>query len=326
MSNLEKRPRVHVCAAADAAELTVIEPRDIRNVDTHGVPLRRALPHAELGMIGPWCYLDHFGPQGIDDEAGRLSVPTHPHAGIASMPMLFSGSLTQTDSTGSTVTVGPGDASLFISGRGASHSEFTTEDTKILHGVELWYALPDKHRFAPASAQLHPAECFYSGDCKVTVYLGSLGEVRSPIDPVVSVVAAQLDIYGTAAITLSEHFEHGLLVDSGEAHLKLEDGTTTVVEAEQLAFLPQGNTTVTVSADVPTRLVLIGGRPFDEEIVMWWNFVGRSYEEIERWCAQYKSEVDGDEQQQADEQISVFGPLPHNPADTLALPTLPEAE
>ncbi|PKY71234.1 hypothetical protein CYJ40_00725 [Brevibacterium ravenspurgense] len=326
MSNLEKRPRVHVCTAADATELTVVEPRDIRSVDTHGVPLRRALPHDELGMIGPWCYLDHFGPQGVDDETGKLTSPTHPHAGVACMPMLFSGSLTETFSTGTSVTVEPGEASLIIAGRGASHSEFTTEDTEILHGVELWYALPDKHRFAPASTQHYPAECFYAGDCKVTVYVGSVGEVRSPIDPVVSVVAAQLDIYGTAEIPLSEHFEHGLLVDSGEAQLTLADGTTAVIEAEQLAFIPQGNSTVRLSADVPTRLVLFGGQPFDEEIVMWWNFAGRSHEEIEQWYAQYRSEIEVDEEQDDEERTVVFGPLPENPTDTLSLPTLPDED
>lgn len=320
MSNLEKHPEILTLGAAQGTGFTVLDPQEVRSEDDMSFVLSRTLPHESIGMIGPWCYVDHFAPQGVE-VTGGLEAPRHPHAGMATMTMLFSGEIEQTDSTGASCITKPGDANLLIAGRGATHSEHTTEDTDILQGVELWYALPDKHRFTPPSHQHHDAECFYVGDCKVSVYLGALSEQRSPIDPIVSVVAAQLEIYGESEITIDEHFEHGLLVDSGEVEIALDSGVKATLYSEQLAYIPDGTASIALSAEVPTRLVLFGGQPFDEDILMWWNFVARSREDVEQLRTEYINEVRSDY-----EDDTIFGPFPEDSPAPAHAPDLPEED
>ncbi|MEU4428088.1 pirin family protein [Actinoplanes sp. NPDC024001] len=259
----------------------------------HDVPLgrwttvRRLLPHRERRMIGAWCFVDHFGP---DDVRGRpgMQVPPHPHTGLQTVTWLVDGIIEHRDSLGSHQLIAPGQLNLMTSGHGIAHSEFTPPDHPDgMHGLQLWVALPDGARTGPAGFEHHAAlPSTTDGPVTVTVVVGSLGDLRSPATVHTPLVGAEI-VTGAAArhtVSLRPGFEHGLLVMSGSATVA---GAT--LETGTLLYLDGGRTTVTVETGGPARLFLLGGEPFDEPLVMWWNFVGRSHEEIvearEAWMA-----------------------------------------
>jgi redox-sensitive bicupin YhaK (pirin superfamily) len=173
------------------------------------------------------------------------------------------------------------------SGHGIAHSEFTPPDhPDAMHGLQLWLALPDGARDGPAGFEHHAAlPSVQDGPVTVTVVIGRLGDLRSPATAHTPLVGAEL-VTETAArhtLTLEPGFEHGVMVMSGSATI-----AGTALETGSLLYLG-ARTSVTVETGGAARLFLLGGEPFDEPLVMWWNFVGRTHEEIvrarEQWMA-----------------------------------------
>ncbi|BCJ40200.1 hypothetical protein GCM10010168_30580 [Actinoplanes ianthinogenes] len=259
----------------------------------HDVPLgryatvRRLLPHRERRMVGAWCFVDHFGP---DDVRGRpgMQVPPHPHTGLQTVTWLVDGVIEHRDSLGSDQVIAPGQLNLMTSGHGIAHSEFTpAAHPDGMHGLQLWVALPESARHGLAAFE-HLAELpsVTEGPATVTVVVGSLGALRSPATVHSPLVGAEIRYAGAARQTLDldPAFEHGVLVMSGSA---VVDGSP--LSAGSLLYLDTGRTDLDISVLSAARLFLIGGEPFDEPLVMWWNFVCRSHEEVvaarEDWMA-----------------------------------------
>jgi hypothetical protein len=184
-------------------------------------------------------------------------------------------------------------------GHGIAHSEVSAPGTEILHGVQLWVALPDAHRngardfehYAPPTADL-------GGGATARVFLGALAGQESPVKTYSPLLGAELVLAPRARLWLpvEPRFEHGVLVDAGPAAL-----SGTRLERASLGYLPPGADTLKLVnlSDAPARVLLLGGEPFEEDILMWWNFVGRTHEEIlafrEAWeteSAQF-GQVDG---------------------------------
>ncbi|GAA0444663.1 hypothetical protein Aca07nite_53860 [Actinoplanes capillaceus] len=259
----------------------------------HDVPLgrwttvRRLLPHRERRMIGAWCFVDHFGP---DDVSGRpgMQVPPHPHTGLQTVTWLVEGLIEHRDSLGSHQFIAPGQLNLMTSGHGIAHSEYTPPDHPDgMHGLQLWLALPEQARHGAARFEHHenlPAH--RDGPVTVTVVIGRLGELTSPAGTHSPLVGAEMHYSAAAAhtVVLEPSFEHGVVVMSGTATV---DGT--VLEPGSLLYLGSGRTSLDLDVSGPARLFLLGGEPFEEPLVMWWNFVGRSHEDIvrarEQWMA-----------------------------------------
>ena len=107
--------------------------------------VRRTLPQRQRSLIGAWCFVDHYGPDEVD-ETGGMVLPAHPHTGLQTASWLFDGELEHRDSVGSRATVRPGELNLMTAGRGISHTEVSTPGTTTLHGAQLWIALPDGSR------------------------------------------------------------------------------------------------------------------------------------------------------------------------------------
>src|SRR5689334_23998401 len=107
--------------------------------------VRRTLPAKERSMVGAWCFADHYGPQDVRGGPG-MDVPPHPHTGLQTVSWLFSGEIEHRDSAGHHAIVRPGEVNLMTAGRGISHSEYSTDGTTLLHGAQLWLALPDTDR------------------------------------------------------------------------------------------------------------------------------------------------------------------------------------
>lgn len=263
----------------------VAEPESVL-LPGHDVPLgryttvRRLLPQRPRRMIGAWCFVDQFGP---DDVRGRpgMQVPPHPHTGLQTVTWLVEGEILHRDSLGSVQSIRPGQLNLMTSGRGISHSEQSPPDhPDVMHGLQLWVALPDDARHdGPRFDHYAALPVVRDGPAVVTVVAGELSGERSPAGAFTPLVGAEVSLPegGRHRIGLDPGFEHGVLVLSGAARVGPD-----LLEPGALLYLAPGRGQVTVDAAAPARLFLVGGEPFDEPLVMWWNFVGRSHEEIAR--------------------------------------------
>ncbi|SCL73235.1 pirin family protein [Micromonospora peucetia] len=259
----------------------------------HDVPLgryttvRRLLPQRQRRMVGAWCFVDHFGPDDVAERPG-MEVPPHPHTGLQTVTWLLDGEILHRDSLGNVQPIRPGQLNVMTSGHGIAHSERSPErHPPLMHGVQLWVALPDPAR-AGAADFAHHADLprWRDGELDVTLLVGELAGERSPAVTYTPLLGAQLELHGSAPATLPlrPDFEYGLLAMSGAAEV---DGVPFAPGA--LLYLGAGRERLTLTGEPGSRLLLLGGAPFEEPLVMWWNFVGRSHEEVaaarEDWTA-----------------------------------------
>lgn len=269
VSNLETAPQEIRCAA-DTAAGPVVERLTGHAVALGGpraMTVTRTLPSRGRRMVGAWCFVDDYGP-----EVAAMRVPPHPHAGLQTVTWLVSGEVLHRDSLGSLQEVRPGRLNLMTAGRGISHSEESAEAP--LHGVQLWVALPDEARHVAPHFEHHAdLPVLTEGGARVTVIMGSLGGATSPARAYTPLLGAEVVISGSAALPVEPGFEHAALLLSGDVEVagaRLERGT--------LLYLGCGRPDLRMSGQ--GRFLLLGGEPFEEEIVMWWNFIGRSHDEI----------------------------------------------
>lgn len=252
--------------------------------------VRRTLPQRQRSLIGSWCFLDHYGPDPIS-QSGGMRVPRHPHTGLATVSLLFTGGISHRNSSGAEALVRPGELNLMIAGRGISHQEFSTPETTLLHGVQLWYALPDATRHMPPAFE-HYAPTPVTGEgTALRVFVGSLAGSASPVKtytPPLLAASITLEPGARLELDLDPGFEHGVLLDAGDLTLN-----GSPIPVDHLAYLPIGQRSLVLEAGPdPVRLVLIGGEPLGEQIVMWWNFVGRTHEEVLAYRAAWQAEID----------------------------------
>jgi len=249
-----------------------------------------------------------------------MSVPRHPHTGLQTVSWLFTGHIEHRDSAGFHAVVRPGELNLMTAGRGISHSEFSTPDTDVLHGAQLWVALPEGARRMEPTFEHYRPDPIHGDGWTVRVFLGTLAGSTSPVATHTPLLGAELVLQPGARLRLDidATFEHGVLVDTGTVHV---DGT--LVSPAHLAYLPPGGTALTlVAGSEPVRLLLIGGEPLGEKILMWWNFVGRSHEEIVEYRRQWQAEI-GVENPGGPGIPPRFGTFPPGEPAPIPAPTLP---
>jgi redox-sensitive bicupin YhaK (pirin superfamily) len=290
MSVVETEPVDAVAGAAPAVVngVEILEPRQVPLGGPRAMPVRRTLPQRGRSLIGAWCFLDHYGPDPVD-AAGAMTVPPHPHTGLQTVSWLFAGDIEHRDSAGTHAMVRPGELNLMTAGHGISHSEVSTSDAPMLHGAQLWVALPDSARdHAPFFEHYAPEPIGFEG-ATVRVFIGSLLGSTSTATAFTELLGAQLDLPAGATLELpiDGRFEHGVLLDAGELTV---DGAQ--VPEAHLAYLAPGRSTLRLTAGgTAVRLLLIGGVPLGESIVMWWNFIGRSHEEIVAFREEWQTDV-----------------------------------
>ncbi|MFJ3794162.1 pirin family protein [Kitasatospora sp. NPDC090091] len=261
-----------------ARRMEVLSPRDVPLGGPRAMTVRRTLPQRNRSLIGAWCFADHYGPDDVADTGG-MDVAPHPHTGLQTVSWLFTGEIEHRDSLGIHAFVRPGELNLMTSGHGISHSEVSTPATTVLHGVQLWVALPEEHRNTGRDFHHHAPSPVPVPGGEARVFLGSLAGDTSPVPTFTPLLGAELtlDPGVTTTLAVDPAFEHGLLVDRGDVLLE-----GTALRPADLGYLAPGAETLTITntSDTPARLILLGGTPFEEQIVMWWNFIGRSGEEI----------------------------------------------
>jgi redox-sensitive bicupin YhaK (pirin superfamily) len=289
MSNTETAPDELVCRDEPAAptSVTVLGARDVPLGGPRAMRVRRTLPQRARSLIGAWCFADHYGPEDVA-ATGGMDVAPHPHTGLQTASWLFSGEVEHRDSLGTHAMVRPGELNLMTAGRGIAHSEVSTPATTILHGVQLWIALPAEHRHAARDFRHYVPPLVELPGTTARVFLGSLAGSTSPVSAFTPLLGAELTLDPGARLTLEVDaaFEHGVLQDLGHVTV-----AGTELDTGELAYLAPGSPHLTLAntGTGPARVLLLGGTPFPEEIVMWWNFVGRGHDEIvafrEAWQA-----------------------------------------
>ncbi|MFD6250388.1 pirin family protein [Streptomyces roseolus] len=293
------------------AKVEILTPRDVPLGGPRAMTVRRTLPQRARTLIGAWCFADHYGPDPVA-ETGGMDVAPHPHIGLQTVSWLFSGEIEHRDSLGSHAAVRPGEINLMTGGHGIAHSEVSTPDTTVLHGVQLWVALPDAHRDTPRDFVHHAPRPVRVDGAELRVFLGTLAGDTSPVATFTPLLGAELLVDPGATVTLAVDpaFEHGLLVDEGDLTL---DGTP--LRPAELGYTAPGRAALTVTNTAPhrARAILLGGPPFEEEIVMWWNFIGRSHEDIVEAREDWEKASDR------------FGEVDGYPGDRLPAPALPNA-
>jgi redox-sensitive bicupin YhaK (pirin superfamily) len=274
--------------------------------DLGGFSVRRLLPHQAQRAVGPWVFFDHLGPAQFAPGVG-INVRPHPHINLATVTYLFTGEILHRDSLGNLQAIHPGDLNLMIAGRGIVHSERETEaakqQTRDLHGLQLWLALPE------AAEEIEPEFLHYPSaslpaltlqSVPVRVLIGTAYGVSSPVKTLSPTLYIEADLQAGQSLALPEGVsELGIYVASGQLQLgeqNLDAYTLTALDS------PYQGELVAQSA---SRIAIIGGAPLGKRY-MWWNFVSSRKERIEEAKLEWKNRsfplVPGDEQE--------FIPLP----------------
>ena len=241
-----------------------------------GTEVRRMLPQRTLRTVGAWCFADHYGPDDVSHSAG-MQVGPHPHTGLQTVSWLLEGEIVHRDSLGSLQRVGPRELSLMTSGEGIAHSEESPRSDRppVLSGVQLWVALPDSARHGPAAYEHHTdLPVVEHGALTVTVVLGEHGDLRSPGTTHTRLVGLEVAVDGDGLLPLDPAFEHAAFVLEGSAVVEGQ-----ALEVGSLLELGTGRDEVAVSGD-GARVMVLGGEPLGEPLVLWWNFVCRTSEEV----------------------------------------------
>lgn len=329
MSNAELHPDYEVLDAGEpCTAVEVLKSRLVPLGGPRAMNVHRTLPQRGRSLVGAWCFVDHYGPDNVADSGGMV-VPRHPHTGLATVSWIFTGAIDHIDSGGHAAQVRPGELNLMIAGRGITHSEISTPETTMLHGVQLWYALPEHTRFSENHFEHYAPEPIVAAGVTARVFIGELvGSLSGSASPVETrtpdLLGAELIIEPGATVTLTvrRDFEHAVLAESGVVTVN-----GTVTEHRALAYIPTGSDTleITTGAD-GVRLILLGGVPLGEQIVMWWNFVGRNHDEIVEFRRRYQAEMGLEPADPLDAgKRPLFGEFPPEQRRPLPAPVMPSS-
>jgi redox-sensitive bicupin YhaK (pirin superfamily) len=302
-----------------ALPVRVLEPRSVPLGGPRAMTVRRTLPARERSFVGAWCFVDHYGPDDVS-VSGGMDVAPHPHCGLATVSWLFSGEVEHRDSLGTHAVVRPGEVNLMTAGRGIAHSEVSTPHTTVLHGAQLWLVLPAEAADVAPRFEHHVPEVVEPvPGVRAQVFVGSLWGSASPVHVESPLLGAEVRLEAGASleVPVPVGFEVAVLVDTGQVvvagtaiaarQLAVRDASTEtgadpiggepgrgpapldraladpaladpVVGAPEA---PPGGVPLRLEAvSGPARVLLLGGTPFGEEVVMWWNFIGRSHDEV----------------------------------------------
>lgn len=245
----------------------------------------RALPQRPRRTVGAWCFLDYLGP-GEPVEGGP-GIGPHPHIGLQTVTWMISGEMSHRDSLGSEQLIRPGELNLMSAGRGIVHAEERVSGGPV-ELAQLWVAQPSSTRNSESAFEHHddlPRAEF--GDAEATVLVGELGGVASAARRDTDHFGADITLHGNAAVPLDPLHEHVVVPLHGAVRM-----AKATIDAPQLVYLPPGRSEVELSSSAQTRLLILGGQPFDEKVLMWWNYVARTREEVSQAHQEWTTRTD----------------------------------
>lgn len=310
MSNTETNPQLY-----ESLECPVVEGHRLiqhlapRTADVGGIPVNRLMPQRGRRLIGAWCFLDHAGPAVFSTDSRGLRVGPHPHTSLQTFTWMLAGDILHRDSLGSEQVIRPGEVNLMTAGRGITHTEESLSDETKLHAAQLWIALPYAHRDTDPRFDHYPdLPRWQDQGVDITLLTGQLNGHKAPTLAFSPLVGADLFAPSDATVRfdLRTEYEYGVLVLEG--HLRLDQDT---FEPNELAYLGCGLDDIAIELAAGTRVLLLGGEPLNEDIFIWWNFVGHSKQEI------------AEAQQQWEAHDDRFGDVPGFDGERLMPPPIP---
>jgi len=255
-----------------------------------GFFVARLVPQIARRSIGPFVFFDYFGP--VDFAPGKgVDVRPHPHIGLATVTYLFDGAQMHRDTLGSVQEISPGDVNWMTAGRGIAHSERTGEDMRArghrLHGIQTWVGLPEADEEAPPAFQhFSRTQLPEREDKNVTLRLiaGEAFGLKSPVKVFSPIFYADARFAAGGALHYTaDHEERAFFVVDGE----VQTGTSEVHGPGAMLMLDKDEE-VTLYAEAPARVMLLGGAPLGGQRHIWWNFVSSSKDRIERAKQEWK--------------------------------------
>lgn len=278
--------------------------------------IRRALPNRQRKMVGAWCFFDHAGPADFKPGQG-LRVGPHPHIGLQTFTWMIEGEVLHRDSLGNEQVIRPGQVNLMTAGRGIAHSEDSATmgvghpEAGRIHAAQLWIALPDKERHREPAFQNYPdLPTVDVGGFHVTVLAGTGFGLTSPVKVYSPLVGLDLTAADAASVSvpLDTSFEHAALTLRGEVSIEGE-----ILAPGTLLYLGSGRKQLDIRCTAAAQVLIIGGTPFDEEILLWWNFVARTQDEIKAATLDWNTDLRFGER---------FGEVKDSPSPRLIAPEL----
>ncbi|WP_374244112.1 pirin family protein [Zoogloea sp.] len=277
-----------------------------------GMIVRRALPTRQRRMVGAWCFLDHAGPVDFAPGSG-MHVGAHPHTCLQTFTWLIDGEVLHRDSLGHAQWIRPGQVNLMTAGRGIVHTEDSAPDARRLHAAQLWIALPPQLADCPPAFEHYPdLPRWQDAGCTLTLLAGRFGGHASPARIHTPLVGMDLLASRDAQLELplDPSFEYGLLPLEGGMDIAGQHFAT-----DEFAYLPPGRERIALDLTAGSRILLVGGEPFGEPVIMWWNFVGHDKAAIARAQRDWAGGGDADNAR--------FGPVKGGEDRRLVAPPLP---
>ena len=265
------------CDASEARG-SVFEKFPAHETSLGALQILRLLPVRQKRLVGPWCFLDRFGPVSFGD-AKPMDVAPHPHIGLQTVSWLLQGEILHNDSLDNEALLGPSGVNVMTAGAGIAHAEETpSQNSGLLNGVQLWIALPGADRNTSAFFQhIDEVPIIEQAGGTVRVFAGSMLGSSSPAKHFSPILGADLALHPAASLELplDYSFEHAALLMTGDAEI---DGHA--IDATGIWYLGTNRSSIELKSRTGCRVLLLGGLPFPEKILMWWNFVARTPEEI----------------------------------------------
>ncbi|MFW2074964.1 pirin family protein [Acinetobacter gerneri] len=288
-----------------------IQDFEIRSAEIgKGTVIKRALPSRHKRMIGAWCFLDHAGPVTFPQGDG-LDVGPHPHMGLQTFTWMIEGTMMHTDSIGSKKLIRPKQVNLMTAGYGISHTEVAPESETHMHAAQLWIALPDEKRnMAPQFDHYPELPVVEQDQIEFTVLVGEFMKTQSPVKVHTELLGVDLIAKESTRkkLQLNPRYEYGFLALEGTATVNGHELTD-----ENMVVLEPGISELNIELHQGSRLLLIGGVPFETPILLWWNLVGREQEELRHAREQWIN------------KDARFGSIPDYDGPRLEAPTFPDS-
>lgn len=283
--------------------------------DLGGFTVRRAVPSKECRMVGPFVFVDQFGPGQLDLGTG-MDVRPHPHINLATVTWLFDGAIEHRDSLGTFSTIHPGTVNLMTAGKGIVHSERSPQVERAkgpsIYGMQTWLALPDgREEIDPAFEAIKDLPWIEGDGAKACVIMGELWGARAATSTYAETIYAEIVLSEGGSIPIdAEADERAVMLVGGEASV---DGDP--IGLYDLIVLKPG-AAMTLSSRMGARVMLLGGEAFATKRHVWWNFVSSDRERInqakEDWRAGRFASVPGDDEE--------WIPLPDGKPKTITEP------
>ena len=269
------------CPNADLDSLeTLIIPRAR---DLGGFEVRRALPSPKRQMVGPFIFFDQMGPAEFITDGG-IDVRPHPHIGLGTVTYLYQGEFEHRDSVGTHQMIYPGEVNWMVAGRGVTHSERTSAETRAtrhkLFGIQTWIALPEEHEEMAPDFEHHKKDALPHIDEKgvqAKLILGTAYGKTSPVKMQSETFYLDVVLEPGAQFPLPEdHEDRGLYITQGSVEIAGD-----VFEAGRMMVFRPGDRVSVRAGEQGARLMALGGETMNEGRYIWWNFVSSSRDRIE---------------------------------------------